>query len=82
MASGVLYNYEGETIEVHARKEVILSAGTFNSAKLLMVSGIGPKEHLEKLKVTYFYNTLISQDVSVKTQIVRYLTLLFWEMSN
>ena len=51
MASGVFYDYEGETIEVRARKEVILSAGTYNTAKLLMLSGIGPKEHLEELKV-------------------------------
>ena len=36
---------------LHARKEVIVSAGTFQSPQLLMVSGIGPKSTLEQYKI-------------------------------
>ena len=37
--------------QVQIRKELILSAGAINSPKLLMLSGVGPREHLEALGV-------------------------------
>lgn len=36
---------------VYAQKEVIVSGGSINSPQLLMLSGIGPKEHLKDLGI-------------------------------
>ena len=41
-AVGVAYRYGGRTIEVRARREVILSGGAINSPQLLQLSGVGP----------------------------------------
>lgn len=38
----------GELFEVHARKEVILSGGAVNTPQILLLSGIGPEEELNK----------------------------------
>ncbi|XP_043257465.1 glucose dehydrogenase [FAD, quinone]-like [Colletes gigas] len=50
LAMGVEYvsTVTGSTKVVLARKEVILSAGTINSPKILMLSGIGPTQELKK----------------------------------
>lgn len=41
---------------IHARKEVILSAGAFQSPQLLMVSGIGQCDHLRSLDISCLQN--------------------------
>ena len=50
-ASGVEIAVEGRHEEVRADKEVILSAGAYNSPRLLMLSGIGPAADLAMLQI-------------------------------
>jgi len=47
-AVGVEYKQGGRLLTVMARKEVILSAGAFQSPQLLMLSGIGDAAELQK----------------------------------
>jgi choline dehydrogenase len=46
-AAGVEYERGGQVFCARARREVILSGGTYNSPHLLMLSGIGPGRHLQ-----------------------------------
>ncbi|XP_037785337.1 glucose dehydrogenase [FAD, quinone]-like [Penaeus monodon] len=58
-AYGVKFLRNGRAHVAHARKEIILSAGAINSPQLLMLSGIGPKNHL------YSHGIPVIQDLPV-----------------
>lgn len=36
---------------VYCREEVVLCAGTFGSPRILMLSGLGPRDTLERLNI-------------------------------
>ncbi|MBU64424.1 MAG: GMC family oxidoreductase [Cupriavidus sp.] len=55
-AVGVLAWRDGREIVLRARREVIVSAGTFGSPQLLMVSGVGPADHLRAHGITVVHD--------------------------
>ena len=50
-AVGVEYSRGGQNFQAKARREVIVSAGAFNSPHLLMLSGVGPADQLAKFGI-------------------------------
>ncbi|ESO12860.1 hypothetical protein HELRODRAFT_93524 [Helobdella robusta] len=50
-ADSIVLKHEKKTEVVKAKKEIILTAGTVGTTKLLLLSGVGPKTHLQKLKI-------------------------------
>jgi choline dehydrogenase len=50
-ATGVEYVCSGSRATVHARREVVLCGGAYNSPQLLQLSGIGPARHLESVGI-------------------------------
>ncbi|RXG58057.1 Oxygen-dependent choline dehydrogenase [Armadillidium vulgare] len=65
-AFGVRYFKNGDYHEVQARKEVILSAGAANTPQLLMLSGVGPKDHIQELNTTQRLIYMIINDIHTR----------------
>jgi len=51
-AVGLKVRHRGREIDVIARRETILSCGVFGTPHVLMLSGIGPRKHLEEHGIT------------------------------
>ncbi|CAG2178399.1 unnamed protein product, partial [Oppiella nova] len=57
-AVGVEFTKGNREYRVQATKETILSAGPFNSPHILMLSGIGHRDHLEKFEISPIWSDL------------------------
>jgi len=62
-ATGVEFFKNGQKHQVNATKEIIISAGAIESPKLLMLSGLGPKNHLESKKVKVLADLPVGQNL-------------------
>ncbi|XP_067637857.1 glucose dehydrogenase [FAD, quinone]-like [Eurosta solidaginis] len=89
-AYGVILSTVGKSYQVHARREVILTAGAINTPQLLMLSGIGPAQHLRDvgikpimdLAVGYNLQDHISPAVSFTTNASSIRTNDYFETKN
>lgn len=61
-ANGVEVFTADKLIKIYSTKEVILSAGTINSPKILMHSGIGPREELSKFGIKALVDLPVGQN--------------------
>ncbi|XP_045201417.2 glucose dehydrogenase [FAD, quinone]-like [Mercenaria mercenaria] len=70
-ATGVTFVQDGVKKIAKARKEVILSAGAIGSPHILMLSGIGPKKHLDSLNIN------VIKDLPVGKNLQDHLFILY-----
>lgn len=62
-AYGVEFLHKNRMRTVYVRKEVIVSAGSLNSPKLLMLSGVGPKRYLQKMDIAVAKNLPVGKNL-------------------
>ncbi len=55
-ATGVRFRQNGAPRTVHARREVILCGGAINSPQLLLLSGVGPAQHLTDMGIAVHHD--------------------------
>lgn len=53
---GVEFVRHGQKHFVRARKEIILSAGSINTPQVLMLSGVGPADHLREMGINVIHD--------------------------
>lgn len=63
VATSVTFLLQGKEYTVNAKKEIILSAGAVNTPQLLMLSGIGPRDQLEKFNIPVIKDLKVGQNL-------------------
>lgn len=62
-AIGVEFIKMNRVYQVYARKEIILSAGAIGSPQILMLSGIGPANHLKDMGITPIIDAPVGENL-------------------
>ncbi|XP_072931830.1 uncharacterized protein [Epargyreus clarus] len=73
VAKGVKVIENDNEYHYFAEKEIVISAGTFNTAKLLLLSGIGPKAHLDEVGIELVEDLPVGDNLHDHVMVLTYL---------
>ncbi|XP_050411297.1 L-sorbose 1-dehydrogenase [Patella vulgata] len=71
-AVGVEFYHKGTLKSVSVNKEIILSAGALSSPQILMLSGIGPKEHLKTHRIPVVADLPVGDNLEDHSSFITY----------
>ncbi|CAH2106839.1 unnamed protein product [Euphydryas editha] len=72
-AYGVKVLLNDDELQFFADKEVVVTAGTFNTPKILMLSGIGPKEHLDEMGINVVKDLPVGENLHDHIMVLTHL---------
>src|SRR5690606_23568713 len=85
-ANGARYEARGETRLARAEAEVVLCGGAVNSPQLLMLSGVGPADHLRSLGIDVLVDSPVGQGLQdhpfVNVMFATPREKALWELAN
>ncbi|KAH9628200.1 hypothetical protein HF086_006831 [Spodoptera exigua] len=73
-AVGILADSDGRELHVYAKHEVIVSAGTFNTPKLLLLSGVGPSHILNQFGIDVVQDLPVGQGLQDHVMFLNFMT--------
>uniref|UniRef100_A0A1A9VSG2 Glucose-methanol-choline oxidoreductase N-terminal domain-containing protein n=1 Tax=Glossina austeni TaxID=7395 RepID=A0A1A9VSG2_GLOAU len=62
-ARAVEFIKHGQVKKILARREIVLAAGAINTPQLLMLSGVGPRKHLDKLGIKVIQDLPVGENL-------------------
>ena len=71
VARGINVERFGQKLRYFASREVILSAGAIGTPQLLMLSGIGPKDELDKYKIRQVANLPVGKNLQDHCMVIQ-----------
>lgn len=75
-ATGVLVTINNQILNIRASKEVIVSAGTVNTPKLLKLSGIGNRTELESFNISFVKDLAVGENYQDHPAVAGYFVKL------
>ncbi|XP_037889012.1 glucose dehydrogenase [FAD, quinone] isoform X2 [Glossina fuscipes] len=62
-ARAVEFIKQGQMKKILAKREIVLAAGAINTPQLLMLSGVGPRKHLDKLGIKVIQDLPVGENL-------------------